>query len=79
MNLWIDVFCPVPIHRGQTVYMKSNFRHQTVKTFSLSAYWATDLTNVILPMVMAMSTLRNIFYVLVYIILKVTSERSKTF
>ena len=38
------VFCPAPIHRGRTLH-EVQFLHQTVKTFSVSAYRATDLTS----------------------------------
>jgi len=39
-----NVFCPVPHRRGETIYLVQ-FLHQTVKTFSLSAYRATELTS----------------------------------
>ena len=39
-NLEIDFICPAPYRRGEPIYVVQ-FLHQTVKTFSQSALWAT--------------------------------------
>ena len=39
-----NIFCPIPHRRRETIYLVQ-FLHQTVKTFSLGAYRAPDLTS----------------------------------
>ena len=39
-----NIFCPTPYRHGETIYLVQ-FLHQTVKTFSLSAYRAVDSTS----------------------------------